>query len=224
MSFTKNIAFMATCIATITAGTFTHLKTAHVENIYTHTPTTRQSQIAPQKPPQNTSNSDWDTTLGAGAFITPEYKGGDEYEVMPVPFIDIKYKDIIEFNVANGLRYNAISTENIKAGIGVGADFGREEDDADRLRGLEDIDPTAEGILFAEYRAGLASAGVTFKQDLIDGDGHGGHLITLKEYNYLSQLTALKSDQYDQNSRFCLHLQEREFDCYQISKTLMVKN
>ena len=121
------------------------------------------------------NQGDWDVSLGAGAIVSPEYEGGEDYEVLPIPYIDVKYKDRVSFNPFSGLRFNALANENIKAGVGLGADFGRDEDDADRLRGLGDIDPTVEGLLFAEYTMGKASAGVTFAQDL--GDGHEGYTI-----------------------------------------------
>ena len=120
------------------------------------------------------SQSDWRVTLGAGAMAQPEYEGADEYEVTPLPFVDVTYKDRVRLNF-EGLNVKVINQENFNAGVGVGLDFGREDDDGDRLRGLGDIDPTAEGRLFAEYKVGQASAKVAFAQDL--GDGHDGYTI-----------------------------------------------
>ena len=74
-----------------------------------------------------------------------------------------------------GLNVKVINQENFNAGVGIGADFGRDDDDGDRLRGLGDIDPTAEGRLFAEYNVGQASAKIAFAQDL--GDGHEGYTL-----------------------------------------------
>lgn len=164
----------ACCSIAIVMGLYSILNSAEADNVYNNYPYQNHSK----EYRQSTSNeSDWDITIGATTLVTPEYEGGDEYEIRPLPFVDIKYKDIIELNAANGLRYNIIYNDNVKFGIGVGADFGREEDDADRLNGLGDIDPTAEGIAFLEYREGLARAGITFEQDLINGDGHGGHKV-----------------------------------------------
>ncbi len=124
-------------------------------------------------------DGDWHVTVGAGALVVPEYQGGEEYEFIPVPYIDIRYRDRVELNPFDGLRFNALQNEALTLGVGLGADFGRDDDDADRLRGLGDVDPAAEGLLFAEYRYERASLGVTFAHDMT-GNGHEGYTAELE--------------------------------------------
>ncbi|MFP4314550.1 MAG: MipA/OmpV family protein [Alphaproteobacteria bacterium] len=120
-------------------------------------------------------DKDWDVTLGAGALALPEYEGSDEYEVLPVPYIDASYKDILTFNPFEGLRYNVFREGGITFGPGLGYDFGRDDDEGDRLRGLGDVDGTIEGQVFASYKAGMSSGEITFAHDL--GDGHEGYTV-----------------------------------------------
>lgn len=148
--------------------------------------------VATERPQQrpNGPQNDWDVTVGLGSIVTPEFEGAEDYDVMPLPYVDIKYKDLIELNPIEGLRLNAIRARHFKAGVGVGYDFGRDEDDSNHLQGLGDIDGSVEGLAFAEYKIGLASLGVTFAQDL--GDGHEGHTATL-EAGYFVPLPQYKS-------------------------------
>lgn len=121
------------------------------------------------------SGSDWVVTLGGGALVLPEYEGSDEYEVLPVPYIDASYKDILTFNPFEGLRYNVFREGGFTMGPGLGVDFGRDDDEGDRLRGMGDIDPTLEGQFFVNYEFGKSSAEITFAQDLFDG--HEGYTL-----------------------------------------------
>lgn len=131
-----------------------------------------QRAIYDQRP--ESSDKDWKVVLGAGALVQPEYEGGDEYEFMALPYIDITYMDRVQLNI-EGLNVKVIKEDHFNAGVGIGADFGRDDSDDDRLRGLGDIDATAEGRLFAEYTPGAASAKIVFAQDL--ADGHEGYTV-----------------------------------------------
>lgn len=121
------------------------------------------------------SGSNWDVTVGGGALVLPEYEGSDEYEVLPVPYVDASYKEILTFNPFEGLRYNVFREGGLTLGPGLGFDFGREDDEGDRLRGMGDIDPTIEGQFFVNYEFGKSSAEITFAQDLFEG--HEGYTV-----------------------------------------------
>lgn len=125
--------------------------------------------------PEMGETGDWAVTLGGGALMVPEYQGSDEYEFMAVPYVDVKYKDIVTFNPFEGLRYNAFREGGLTLGAGVGYDFGRDDDDGDRLRGMGDVDGSVEGQLFAKYGVGATSGEITFAHDL--GDGHEGYTV-----------------------------------------------
>lgn len=55
-------------------------------------------------------------TLGGGAIVLPRYSGADSYRVRPAPFIDARYGDQLFFNPFSGLGWNAIRTDNLRAG------------------------------------------------------------------------------------------------------------
>ncbi len=134
----------------------------------------RPVQQAPSFPEQGVGPSDWSVKLGTGVMAMPEYEGSEEYRVLPLPFIDVRYKDRVQFNL-RGAQINLLNQNGWTLGSGVGANFGRDEDDGDLLNGLGDIDATLEGQLFASYRHQRLSAGVTFAHDL--GGGHEGYTI-----------------------------------------------
>lgn len=152
--------------------------------------------------------NDWTITGGAGLLVVPEYEGGENYEFLPVPYVDVRYRDLFVINPFDGLRVNAIRAENFKAGAGIGYDFGRDDDDADHLRGLGDVDGSIEGQLFAEYSLGATSGEITFAQDLGEGhegftvDAELGHVFFLREYKTIirpSIGTTYASDNYMQS-------------------------
>lgn len=144
-------------------------------------------------------DGDWEVTLGAGAMVTPEYEGGEDYEIVPVPYIDVNYRDRVTFNPFDGARVNILKSDHLVAGAGLGFDFGRDEDDADRLEGLGDIDATIEGQLFARYNWRAFNAELALSQDL--GDGHEGYLveaelgygIPLPQYSTFTRLSVTTS-------------------------------
>lgn len=55
-------------------------------------------------------------TLGGGAIVLPRYSGADSYRVRPAPFIDARYGDRLFFNPFSGLGWNAMRTQNFRAG------------------------------------------------------------------------------------------------------------
>jgi MipA family protein len=114
----------------------------------------------------------WSLSLGAGVFTAPEYEGSDNYDVTFFPSIRASYGENLSFNARQGLRYNFLNEGGFTLGAGVGGHFGRDEDQSSYLTGLGDIDPTAEGKLFADYRLGPAKVSFTFAHDLLDE--HGG--------------------------------------------------
>lgn len=132
-------------------------------------------QVAEAKEVQEKS---WNISLGAGTILMPEYEGSNEYELMAVPYFDIKYKDKIAINIIDGIRYKLFDNDNFNFGMGLGYDTGREESDAERLNGLGDIDPSLEGLLYAEYNFKNTGFGFEFSKDLIDG--HDGMYIGLE--------------------------------------------
>ncbi|MEH6524822.1 MAG: MipA/OmpV family protein [Sneathiella sp.] len=94
--------------------------------------------------------------LGLGVGYAPEYIGGDEYEFIPQPSINAKYKDFFlntrGFGMTySGFGYNVIDDNGFRAGPLLNLDLGRDEDQSSDLRGLGDIGTTLLGGAFIEY-------------------------------------------------------------------------
>lgn len=130
----------------------------------------------PQAFAQDTSRDrgDWQVETGAGAFLAPDYEGSDDYEVRPVPILEISWRDRIALTTKGGpaLIGTPVLGENYRVDLGVGYDFGRDEDDNDALQGLGDLDVGAVGLIKASYDFGPAELGVELAHDL-GGDRDG---------------------------------------------------
>jgi outer membrane protein len=121
----------------------------------------------------------WKVSLGAGALFKPDYEGSDEYEVDPLPDISISYRDLVFLRgttlSANLLTMNVLRPDGIlQVGPLVRYRFGRDQDDNEALRGLGDVDGSVEAGVFARYRVGLWSTGLSLVQDI--AGGHEGML------------------------------------------------
>ncbi len=95
-------------------------------------------------------SEDLELEIGAGALVRQEYPGSDSYSVLPIPYIDINYKDRIRV-LGDSIRFSAFTWNGLHVGAVGEFDFGRDEDDDTILRGLGDIDPTVELGIFADY-------------------------------------------------------------------------
>lgn len=93
-----------------------------------------QERFNNEKPQRN-----WSLIVGGGAIYEPEYEGGDKFEVQPIPVIVFTYGEWLEID-PTGVTVTALRHEGFALAAKVGYEGGRDEDDADRLDGLGDID------------------------------------------------------------------------------------
>jgi outer membrane scaffolding protein for murein synthesis (MipA/OmpV family) len=93
---------------------------------------------------------EWRITLGATGSVAPKYEGADNYQVTPGGIIDIRYRDIAFFSNGEGLGVNLLRGDTYRAGLAVGYDLGRNDNDDFRIRGLGDVDLAPEGKLFGQ--------------------------------------------------------------------------
>lgn len=127
--------------------------------------------------------SDWQIHLAAGAMVHPDYEGSDDYEIAPLPFISISYKDRV-FLEGTSLGANVLSLQGpapgdyLRIGPLLNYRMGRDQDDNDALRGLGDVDGSVEVGAFVSYGIRDFSVGVTALQDV--SDGHDGMTVELK--------------------------------------------
>lgn len=97
------------------------------------------------------TESKWGLIVGVGAIYEAEYEGGKDLEVSPIPAIIITYDDWLTID-PRGLSVRVLEHDGFSLTGKVGYETGREDDDADRLRGLGDIDFAATVGAKAAYR------------------------------------------------------------------------
>lgn len=114
----------------------------------------------------------WSARIGVIGAYVPEFEGADSYKVTALPDIEITYGNQF-FLDRRGLGINVLAQGPLTAGVAVGYDDGREENDDRALTGLGDIDATAIGSIFANYSLGRWNFNATFSTDLLD-EGHQG--------------------------------------------------
>lgn len=81
----------------------------------------------------------WSLIVGAGGIYEPEYEGGKDFQIRPVPFVVFTYGEWLEID-PRGVTITALRHDGFALAGKIGYEGGRDEDDADRLEGLGDID------------------------------------------------------------------------------------
>lgn len=94
--------------------------------------------------------------IGVIGYYGAEYLGGDDNELRAFPIIDIKYAQYF-LNGLKGVGIGAEPADGLIIGAGIAYAFGRDQDDADRLEGLGDIDSGARLNLFGSYEIPVES-------------------------------------------------------------------
>lgn len=125
-------------------------------------PTT--SEITPVK---TESKSDYSYTIGAGALIRPEYLGSDEYEVTPVPLVNIQYGRFFA-RMGDGIGANIIETPGFTAAVAVYWMQGYGDDDVPT--GIDKVDTALGGRVFMTANMKGIEAKLTVTQAITKSD------------------------------------------------------
>lgn len=107
-----------------------------------------------------------------------DYAGSASTRTMLVPLVDYQWANGWFAGVTNGVGYNFSRTPGLQYGLRVTADFGRKEKRSPVLRGLGDVDPSAEAGAFLNYsidREFFLTSSVRVGQ----GEDHRGALLDL---------------------------------------------
>lgn len=113
---------------------------------------------------------DYNVIVGGGAAYKPKFEGSSEYEVSPIPFISATFYDRITID-PTGVGVKAYNQGPLSFDLKLGYDDGRSESDANRLRGLGDIDAAATIGGKATYDLGAAEVFLSAEQALGGSDG-----------------------------------------------------
>lgn len=94
----------------------------------------------------------WRVDVGVAADYRPLYEGAATYRVLGGPIFDIRYQNLAFFSVGEGLGVNVIRGANYRAGVSIGYDLGRrDEQDLTHLSGLGDIGRAPVVRMFGDY-------------------------------------------------------------------------
>lgn len=125
------------------------------------------------------ASSDWNVSVGLAPVYSPVFEGSDDYALSVFPDLRVRYKDDFFASVPEGMGYNIINEDGIKAGPLVKIRFGRSEEDGGSpflvtgesraLRGLGDVSTAGEAGGFFQYTAHSLSLRTELRQ------GFGGH-------------------------------------------------
>ncbi len=56
-----------------------------------------------QEPESKPSKSDdWTFTLGAGAAYSPDYEGSNDYDIKPLPLVEVSWRDVVKIGSLSG--------------------------------------------------------------------------------------------------------------------------
>jgi len=111
-------------------------------------------------------------SLGAGFAVRPDYTGSRSLVGMPLPLLDVRWRDTVFLSTAGGLPSlgaNLINTDGWRAGPVLRLRFPRDQKTNAVLRGMGNIGWTPEIGAFVEYRVGLVRLGAELRH------GVGGH-------------------------------------------------
>ncbi len=94
----------------------------------------------------------WQVELGVASQFAPIADGLQRYTVQPGPVIDVRYKDLAFISTGEGIGVNFLTFSHFRVGGAITYDLGRRvRNDFSHLRGLNNIQPSPEAKLFAEY-------------------------------------------------------------------------
>jgi MipA family protein len=105
-------------------------------------------------PPAPSSASGLRLSIGVGAATVPEYAGAADNRALALPLIDAQWRNGFFASTRNGLGLNFSPDSRLDIGARVTLDLGRESDRSPRLRGFDDIDPSAMLGAYANWRLG----------------------------------------------------------------------
>src|ERR1700737_2834024 len=91
---------------------------------------------------------DWALSIGGGMLAQPSYPGASSTRLLPLPFIDANYKDLLFLSTLQGVGVNFLATPRVQLGVAALPELGRQASSSDRLRGWGDIGFAMSAKLF----------------------------------------------------------------------------
>ncbi|RED47695.1 MipA/OmpV family protein [Aestuariispira insulae] len=132
---------------------------------------------------EDQGTEEWSFETGLAAMYAPDYEGSDDYEIAPVPLLEISWNDRITLTTYGGpgLYAKAYGTEDFRVDLGIRYEGGREASDNDALGGLGNMDVGAVAVGAVSYEMGPMEIGLELAHDL-GGDRKGTAATLEAEY------------------------------------------
>ncbi|MEM1092208.1 MAG: MipA/OmpV family protein [Pseudomonadota bacterium] len=134
-----------------------------------------QAELQLEAPPQ--AEAGWRAEYGLGVIVNPEFQGSDDYRVLPVPYIDLRYVDSVGekyfVNVPQGIgawlvrQRSDEGRRSLDIGVALAPGFANRDDED--LPGLEDFGPALEARAYVRYGTGPWSLQASFSQAVASG-------------------------------------------------------
>jgi MipA family protein len=128
-------------------------------------------------------SKDWTFMLGGGAMYAPDYEGSNDYKVLPIPIVEVSWRDRVRLTTKGGpgILVTPFATDAVKVDLGLRYDMGRKESSNDALKGLGNVDGGAVAVVRFGYEMGPVGFGLEVARDL-GGDRDG--LVATAEAEY----------------------------------------
>jgi len=117
-----------------------------------------------------------DLQIGGIAIVKPKFEGSKDYEVTGAPIVAPaggSESGVVQFKGIDDLRFRLLNHSGFEAGPLVGYRFDRNEDDADRLTGLGDVDGGLVVGGYVAYTIGMVKPFLSYHHQ-VTGDDTGG--------------------------------------------------
>jgi len=142
----------------------------------------QEDDFASAAAPERRLPSDWSFEFGGGALAVPSYAGASSTKIIPLPWIDLHYKNLFFLSPISGLGVNLVAVPEGRLAVALLPDLGRSASSNNLLRGWGDIGAGADLRLSGQLHLfGPISALAGVRRQLGGGNGtvvDGGLTVT----------------------------------------------
>jgi MipA family protein len=120
---------------------------------------------------QARADESWRVNAGPAVTVVPQYPGSRGELTLPLPWVDLAYKQCLFLNTNHGLGAYIVNRGNLQLGSSLWFRRGRFHDESAGVANLDDIATAPQGQLFARYQLGSIILGTTLARDFGGSSG-----------------------------------------------------